>query len=319
MLLVVHQKDATVSFRDTQTGQVLALVGTEAGPHEIALSSDGKLAVVSNYGEAYAGNSLTLINVVHQEIIKTINLGKYKRPHGLVFMDENHILVTAEENHVLLKLKLPEGNIVKVYPINQQVSHMVALSPDHQFAYVTNVASNSMSILELSSFKVESIKVGTGPEGIDVASNGNIWLTNHLDNTLVVIEPETYKIIKKVKTAGFPIRVKIVDKKKLALVTNAKDDTLYIFGTENMELVKSIKFRLEVDKQINIFNSPLKFHNSTPVGIEISSDGNLAYVSHLNSNHISVINLNTFEIQGSWDAEDGPDGISYVVSPEMAE
>src|SRR5688500_14026570 len=84
-LLVLNKTDATLSFVDPSNATLLAVVGTGIGPHEIAVEPGGALAVVSNYGTARSGRSLTVVDLARRVPIETIDLGKHRRPHGIVF------------------------------------------------------------------------------------------------------------------------------------------------------------------------------------------------------------------------------------------
>ena len=49
-LLVGNKSEKSVSIIDLDSGKEIARAETRLGPHEIAVSGDGELAVVTNYG-----------------------------------------------------------------------------------------------------------------------------------------------------------------------------------------------------------------------------------------------------------------------------
>jgi YVTN family beta-propeller protein len=62
-LLVLNKADNTVSLLDLATKKSVATIPTGNGPHEVAVSPDGKIAVVCNYGSQDApGSTLTVID-----------------------------------------------------------------------------------------------------------------------------------------------------------------------------------------------------------------------------------------------------------------
>ena len=91
-LLVLNKGDATVSFLDPATGKVTATTDVGVGPHEVAISPDGKQAVVCNYGDQQPGSTLSVLDVATGKTLRTIELHKpaegeaaprqYLRPHG---------------------------------------------------------------------------------------------------------------------------------------------------------------------------------------------------------------------------------------------
>ena len=87
-LVVANKAEATVSLIDLENGGVVATLPTGEGPHEVAVSPDGRFALVTNYGtREQDGNSLTLIDIAAAEVVSTIELGEYRKPHGIEWLD----------------------------------------------------------------------------------------------------------------------------------------------------------------------------------------------------------------------------------------
>jgi YVTN family beta-propeller protein len=136
-LIVLNKTDNTAFLIDRATGQVKATVATGTGPHEVVVSPDGKLAVVSNYGSGEPGNSLTVIDIPSGKELKDILLGSYHRPHGLFWLKSNSkLLVTAEAEKSLLVVNVDSGKIENAIRTGQDVSHMVVADGDGKRAYV---------------------------------------------------------------------------------------------------------------------------------------------------------------------------------------
>ncbi|MDX1579684.1 MAG: gluconolaconase, partial [Gemmatimonadota bacterium] len=81
-LVVVNKGPSTVSIVDLASGALLGRLPTGAGPHEVVLTSDGATAVVTDYGARTGGSTLTVVDVENQRILRTIDLGPHRRPHG---------------------------------------------------------------------------------------------------------------------------------------------------------------------------------------------------------------------------------------------
>ena len=63
-VIVANMGDHTATLIDVASKRVVATLPTGQGAHEVAVSRDGRWAVVSNYGVRGApGNSLTVIDV----------------------------------------------------------------------------------------------------------------------------------------------------------------------------------------------------------------------------------------------------------------
>src|SRR5262245_49983642 len=85
-LLVLNKEDATLSIVDPRSGNVLGTVPTGEGPHELAVSSDGKIAFASNYGTGPApGHTISMIDIAAKNELRRIDVAPLSRPHGLAF------------------------------------------------------------------------------------------------------------------------------------------------------------------------------------------------------------------------------------------
>jgi DNA-binding beta-propeller fold protein YncE len=84
-LIVLNKAEASASLLDATTGTVVATLPTGTGPHEVAVSPDGRWALVANYGAGEGGRSLTVLDVPARRVERTIDLGDYRRPHGVAW------------------------------------------------------------------------------------------------------------------------------------------------------------------------------------------------------------------------------------------
>jgi YVTN family beta-propeller protein len=74
-LLVVEKHDSRLAFVDTASMKVTARIATGDSPHEVAVSDDGRLAVVTNYGtDTSPGSSLTVVDVATRKELRRVNL-----------------------------------------------------------------------------------------------------------------------------------------------------------------------------------------------------------------------------------------------------
>src|SRR5262245_25680148 len=86
-LLVLSKSDAALAFIDPASGKIAATGPVGEGPHEVEVSTDGRLAFVSNYGGRTSGNTLSVIDIPARKELKRVDLGELRRPHGLTFSD----------------------------------------------------------------------------------------------------------------------------------------------------------------------------------------------------------------------------------------
>ena len=100
-LLVGNKDENSLAFVDPASGKVLGRVPTGEGPHEVAASSDGKLAFTSNYGSGpNPGFTISVIDAVNMKEIRKVDVSPLRRPHGLFFAN-GKLYFTAETNRLI--------------------------------------------------------------------------------------------------------------------------------------------------------------------------------------------------------------------------
>lgn len=312
-LIVANKAEATVSLVDTGTGKVAATLPVGQGPHEVAVSPSGKLALIANYGNREKeGSSLTLIDVPGAKVVKTIDLGEYRRPHGIVWIDERRVLVTAEVNQALLEVDIQSGQVAGAAKTGQQASHMVALAPGASRAFVANLASGSVTAIDLKDRKkLADIPTGQGAEGIAVTPDGKqVWVSNRAVDSVSVIDAATLQVLATLPSAAFPIRTEVTPDGKHVLVSNARSGDLSVFSVADRKLERRVPLVLE-GKTVTEGRLMEMGESSVPIGIEIAPDGKRAYVAHANADQISIVDLQSWKRVGSLTAGKEPDGMGY--------
>lgn len=317
-LVVLNKSDATASLIDTATGESLATIPVGVGPHEAAASPDGSVVVVCNYGSRTPGSTLTVIDMKSRRADKTIDLVSYHRPHGVEFLEDGRrVLVTAEAEKKLLIVNIESGEVEAAIDTDQQGSHMVAVAPDGSLAFVANIGSGSVSVIDLHMRELKKvILTGAGAEGVFAhPTRPEVWVTNTRADSISVIDTRTLEVAAILKSGGNPIRVAITPDGAFALVSCARAGEVWVYNTASHDVVARIAMDEEPvsddEKQTRLFSD--RFDQSpVPVGIEIQPDGKLAYVSNTNADVISVIDLAMWKIVDRLRAGAEPDGMTWA-------
>jgi YVTN family beta-propeller protein len=316
-LVVANKAEATVSLIDLDDGRVAATLATGDGPHEVDVSADGRFALVTNYGSGgQSGNSLALIDVVNAEVVKTIDLGEYKAPHGVEWVDDGRAAVTVEDNQALVVVDIEKGEIVQAIGTDQQVSHMVALGPDGRRAYTANIGSGSISVLNLASGeRVRNVVTGNGAEGVAVSSLGHVWVTNRAADTVTVLDGETYTTLKEIASPGFPIRATATPKGQV-LVTRARAGELVVYDAGTFSEIRTVAFDIDsLGAEGRLFGDRFG-DSSVPIGVIVDETGEHAYVAHANADVITEVDLSSGDVVRLLRAGREPDGMAYsALSP----
>jgi hypothetical protein len=169
-LLVVRKSAGAVDFVDPGSGFTLSSVAVGLAPHEISRSPDGRFAAVSNYGtREEPGATLSILDLEHPRELRRIELGAWRRPHGVVWFEQDRIAVTTEEPAALLIVDPRAARVIVQVPTEQAGSHMVAVISHPLHAFVTNRIAGTTTVIDLaSSRKLADVPTGAGSEAIAV-------------------------------------------------------------------------------------------------------------------------------------------------------
>lgn len=307
-LLVGNKAADTVWALDRATGARLEAYATGPAPHEIAVSHDGRTAVVTTYGHQDAHHALTVIDLLDGGT-RTIDLGTHGRPHGLQLLADGDALVTTERSGSLLRVDVARGAVTGVAEVGDGIGHMVAISKDGAFAYVSKIRAGTVVRVDLATMRATAERpAGAGAEGIAVAPDGRVWVTNRADDTVTVHDPESLDIVATLPSAGFPIRVVFTPDGRHALVTNATAATLSVFDVVSRRAVASVALApADAALQTTLLgNGPL------PIGAIVDRDAPRAYVAISGADRIAVIDTREWNVLEYWTTGREPDALALV-------
>lgn len=312
-LIVGNKAEATVSLIDLGSGEVVATVPTGVGPHEVAVSPDGRLAVVADYGTGPApGSTLTVVDVAAGRVARKISLGEYRRPHGLAWAGEDRLLVTVEEQKAVIEVDVQAGTVGRAIETAQEVSHMVAVAPGGGRAFVANIGSGSVTAIDLEAGKkLADVPTGPGAEGVAVGIDGQrVWVTNREAGTVSVVDAGSLEVVATVEVGRFPIRAEVTPDGRWVLVSNARSGTISVIDAEKAEVARTIELGVEAKDSAGRL---LQFREGgpVPIGIEIAPDGERAYVAAANADAVAVIDLAEWKVVGTLATGREPDGMGY--------
>ncbi len=146
-LLALSKRDHTLDIVDPGNLQIIARAPVGPDPHEVIASADGKTAYASIYGGGRY-HELSVIDLVAQKALPSIDTGALNGPHGLAFVG-GKVWFTAEGAKAIARYDPATGKIDWIMGTGQNRTHMIYVAPDEKTIYTTNVSSGTVSILEL--------------------------------------------------------------------------------------------------------------------------------------------------------------------------
>ena len=299
-LLVLNKEDATLSIIDPGTLKTVAQIPTGEGPHEIAVSDDGKMAFVANYGGRTPGNTISVMDLVAQKELRRVDLGALRRPHGIVFA-EGKVWFTAEQNRLIARYDPAANQVDWLLGIGQNGTHMLLFSKDRSLVFTSNICSDSITLLQRGAdplaWGATNVSVGKGPEGGDISPDGReYWAANSGDGTVSIIDVATRKIVQTLNVeVNRSNRLKFTLDGKLVLISDLGNNALVVVDAASRKVVK----RLNPGRQ--------------PEGVLIAPDGAHAYVAVAGEKSVAILDLKTLEVSARISTGAGPDGMAWAV------
>jgi DNA-binding beta-propeller fold protein YncE len=297
-LVVTNKTPATATIIDLASGKTLATLPTGQGPHEVVVSSDGRTAVVTDYGAQVPGQSLTVIDIVGKSVRKTIPLGEYRRPHGVVFLPgDTLVAVTSETHRAVLTVDIRSGAIVRVAMTNQAGSHMVGVTADGRRGYTGDIGSNTVTELDMvSGAMLRRFDVPAQPEAINVTSDGReVWVGSNATGRVSAIDLASGAVSTAAEGLSWPYRVLFTPDLATVLLPDYRGNTLrFVDRATKRELG-----RLALDGQ-------------GPQGITLGAGARHAFLSLSNEGRVAIIDLASRTVVGHVAAGATPDGVAYT-------
>lgn len=299
-LVVLNKSDATLVTVDPATGKVLGRVPTGEGPHEVAVSDDGKTAFVGNYGGAQGpGTSISVIDLVAMKELRRFDTRPLLRPHGVFFRD-GKLYFTSETFRIVGRYDPAANQVDWLLGTGQAGTHMIWVNQDATRMYACNIGGDSMTIIERGAnatvWNETVVPVGKGPEGFDVTPDGReIWAAHSRDGAVSIINVDQKKVTGtidlKTKRSN---RLKFTPDGRLALVSDLDAGELLVVDVATRAVTKTIPLGRMVE------------------GILMQPDGARAYVAVNGENYIAVIDLKTLTVAGRIETGQGPDGMAWL-------
>lgn len=297
-LIVTNKTPATATIIDAGSGRILATLPTGNGPHEVVAAKNGSLAVVTDYGAQTGGSTLTVIDVGSRTVARTISLGEYKRPHGIVFLPgDTEVAVTSEANRVVIIVNVVKGEIVKVIPTEQNGSHMVGVTADGRHGFTGNIGSNTVSEIDLRAGTfVRKWDVPAQPEAINVTPDGKeVWVGSNATGKVSALDVATGTVTTAAEGFSWPYRVLFTPDAKLVMLPDYRGEALRFVDRATKQ-------------ELGRINLP----GAGPQGITLTPDTKYAFLSLSAQGRIAIVDVAKREVVGHIAAGETPDGVAFT-------
>jgi len=152
-----------------------------------------------------------------------------------------------------------------------------------QNAYITNAASNTVSVIDTATNTVTGLPIPVGilPRGVAVTPDGGkVYVANTGSNTVSVIDTATNSVVGTIPVGNGPTGVAVTPDSSKVYVTNPGTNTVSVIATATNTVVSTIPV-------------------GNCVGVAVTPDGSKVYVANEVSASVSVIDTATNTVVGT--------------------
>jgi len=303
-LLVCNKGEHTMGIIDPAAGKQIATVAEDGVTgHELVASPDGKRAFVPIYGNSGVGKPGTdgtlmrVIDLAQRKIVATVDFGKGVRPHCAVIGPKNGMLyITTELDQAITEIDPSTLQIIGHIPTGTPESHMLAITHDGHRGYTANVASGSVSVLDMDAKQLLTIiGVCKVTQRIAVSADDKwVFTADQQTPRLAVISTADNKVDHWISLPA------------VAYGTAPTPDGKWLIAA----LPRPNKVAI-IDLSANTVTATLDVPKA-PQEVLVRPDGGEAYVSCDSSKKVAVINTKDWTVSKLIDAGPGVDGLAWA-------
>lgn len=317
-LFVVNKLDPSITKIDLSNKKKVKTLVLGIEPHEAIISADKKTLIVSDFGnEEKSADELYLVSTETFKLIKTIKLKNKTKLHGLALSNNpDIILVTSEGAGSLMAVNIQSGKIESETKTLGKESHMVVPHPGRNIAYVANIGSNNVSVINYGKDSlIKNIYCGKGTEGIDLSKDGSeLWLSNKFEDSISIISTESFELIQKLKTEKMPVRLAFTNDGKYCVVSNHAAGILSVYDVKTREIAHVVEFPGSSNMADKLFND-----SPTPASLVFHPSKPWLFMVNSNADRAMLVSTETWKLMGSWKVGDIPDGMAFNEKPDDCE
>jgi DNA-binding beta-propeller fold protein YncE len=304
--MLVSNMDATsVWLVDLPSGTRRATIPARAAPHEVAVSSDGRVAVVTNYGAPGAGNLLQVVDVAAGTVARELVREGRERLHGAAFLPGDSLLaLTSERTEEILVVSLADGTVRRAMPTGGGAPHMLAIGGP--WIWTANIVGGSVARIDPTGrIDTRTWPAGSRTEGVATTPDGTEgWTASMETGTVVGVSGQTGEVVARVDGLGVPYRLVITPDGGTVVVSDPGREQVVLIDRARGTIATTVDVRATAEAR-GLGAEP------SPQGLTLTPDGAWALVSAKGIDRVAVIHLASGSVHRFIEAGDGPDGIAF--------
>lgn len=285
-----------------ESGKVIKTIPVGNEPHEVAVSDDGKYALVTNTGSYKdPSNTLSLIDVTAQEELERINLGPLWNPHGVIY-SRGLFYFTAEGSRAIGAYNPEKRKLVWLNGTGQDQTHMLEATKDGKFLISVNRGSGTVSVFELKgtdpllagAWKETFVNVGRAPEGIALSHDEKKVFVG-CAGQVAIVDLNSKTKVDSISTGELrAARVKLTLDGKYVLGTDGRQGLLFFIDVVTRQVTNTVKLGVGAE------------------AIFIEPDGKHVLIGVTNEGNVAEVDVDKKEVVRRLTGFKGPDGMCWI-------
>ena len=295
-LVVANQRRGVATLIELSSGRV-SHVALGADPHEVAVSPDARIAVLTVPSDGLRGDGRILVfDLETATIVRTIDPGSHRGPHGVAFVSDSVVLVGALRGTSVAYVDVRNGRVLRAVAGLPANPYIVALTATGR-AYVSSPHSSKVTELDIAAGRAtRTIAIPDDPAGIAVSRDGRelyaaVWREG-VGGGITTVDLATGAIAPKL-SATQPRRMTVTEDGKLLLVSDRNQ--LHI-----------------VDRGTRQVRSVVLGRNAAGNGVACSPDSARCWVALSRVGEVVEVDVGAAQVVRRFAAQPGVDGVAYV-------
>jgi DNA-binding beta-propeller fold protein YncE len=297
--LIVTAKTAhKVHFLDAETLTVSKTIDMPGSTHELALSSDGRTAYGSVYGDGIfikrinPDRRIVVIDLPSQSLTRVIDLGETYAPHGVMMDEAGFVWCSGELGNAVLVIDPASDKVQRIDVGN--TAHWVAISHATGKAFVS-VKSAYVVVVDVERrAAIDRIKVPQVTEGLAISPDGGtLYVCAQNAPEFYAVDARSHAIRQTVAIGEANAlnpqmrRVRVSPDNRYVVVSVNKGNLAAIYAAEGLKPIASF---------------PTK---KSPMGFGFASDGQHAYLCCHDDAEVFEFELASGRIRRTFRTADG--------------
>lgn len=193
--------------------------------------------------------------------------------------------------------------------VNFETPHVspIAMTPDGTRLIVVNTADNRIEVFDLvptTPKTLGTVAVGLDPVSVRAYSNTEVWVVNHISDSISVVNISTMNVVRTIQTADEPTDVVFAGTPQRAFVTASQVNKIQVFDLANLTAAPTeIAIEGEDPRQLAVSPDGQKVY----AAVFESNNGTTILGSHQGSNPVS-------SLQGPYVGQNPPpnSGVEFI-------